>query len=410
MFSTIRAVQQFLSIATVLGVAIACSTRTESSGAGSDGSTATVVNLDRIDDRSLRGLHNIFFDSVPAARRDSMHLGAEWRDVQLADVITEQGMLPVRVARFRPREGAEQTYVIDTAGAGDLAPAPVLSFERRDRLRLVNFALTVKSTSGSARRVTYQILLADDGYTYARIADYRICRFHLDGREYAVKVQNSGHGHPFYALNAGTEFLVALNGDGQLADKASVMLDGRPVSTERVMPATPFTIGTHMFELAAIDSVGNWLSIRTSTRAVAVADGRRAPEVTAKTLAGGEFRIANETGKVVLLEFWATDCGYSEQVRRAANDLADKYGARYVWVAMPKDTSRADVERHLRKYPMHATVTEPDSSTWATYNPRAATPMFVVIDQHGIMRFRAEGASAIGAVSAKIGELLESRP
>ncbi len=410
MFSAMRAVQRFLSVATLLAVAVACSARSVSIGADSGRSKATVVSLDRIEDRSLRGLHNIFFDSVPAARRDSMHLGAEWRDVQVADVITQRGMLPVRVARFRPREGAELTYVIDTAGAGDFAHAPVLSFERRERLRITDIELTVRSTSGSARRVPYQILLADDGYTYARIADFRIGHFRLDGREYAVRVQNRGHGHPFYALNPGTEFLVDLNGDGQLADRASVMLDGRPVSAEQVASETPFTIGTHMFELAAIDSTGSWLSIRASTRAVAVADGRRAPEVVAKTLAGGVFRLSKQTGKVVLLEFWATDCRFSEQARSAANDVADKYGAKYVWVAIPNDTSRADIEQHLTKYPMRATVTERADAAWDTFNPRGATPAFVVIDQRGIVRFRAEGASAIGAVAAKIGELLEARP
>lgn len=104
------------------------------------------------------------------------------------------------------------------------------------------------------------------------------------------------------------------------------------------------------------------------------------------------------------------DCHYSEQVRVAANALVTKYGAGYVWAAIPKDTGRTAIERHLTKLPLRATVTMRDSAAWATYNPREATPAFVVVDERGVVRFRAEGASAFGAVAAKLDELLAARP
>ena len=120
------------------------------------------------------------------------------------------------------------------------------------------------------------------------------------------------------------------------------------------------------------------------------------------------FRLSQQVGKVVLIEFWATDCKYSEQVRVVANELVAKYGSNYVWVAIAKDTSRRDIELHLAKYPMHGIVTMPDLAAWATYDPAGATPTFVVVDQRGIVRFRAEGASAIDVVTAKLDELLAS--
>lgn len=414
MIRPIHATRHSLSVATALLASLACSTRTTSIGGESGASAATVVTLDRIDDRTpakfSRGLHNIFFEDVPAALRDSLRVRAGWRRVQVADLIAEAGIQRTRVARFTQGESGEQKYVVDTAGTLDLAHAPVLTFERRERLQVANIELTVRSKSGNKRRVPYQVLLSDDGYTYARIADYRIGRLHLDGQEYAVRVQNRSHGHPFYAVNAGTEFIIDLNGDGQLADRATVTVGGRPMSAEQVLAAMPFAIGSLLFELDAIDSAGTRLQIRPSNRAVAVAEGRDAPEVVAEPLTGGVFRLSKEAGKVVLLEFWATDCHYSEQVRVAANALVTKYGAGYVWVAIPKDTGRAALEQHLAKFPMRATVTMRDSAAWATYNPREATPVLVVVDERGIVRFRAEGASALAAVAAKLDELLVTRP
>jgi hypothetical protein len=59
---------------------------------------------------------------------------------------------------------------------------------------------------------------------------------------------------------------------------------------------------------------------------------------------------------------------------------------------------------------MSAAVALHDSPGWALYNPAGATPLFYVIDGDGVVRFRAVGASAVGAVSAKVVELLDSVP
>ncbi len=411
MSSRIRSVGLHLGAVIAVVGAAACASHTASRDRGSATAVGTVVTLDRIDDPGVvRGLHNIFFDTVPTRLQGSLRLGDGWSRVQVANVIAEDGMQPVRVVRFTSAVSTDTTYVIDTGGAGNFARAPVLTFERRQRARVANVELTVRSRSGNMRRVPYQVLVADDGYTYARIAEYRVGRWRLDGHDYAVRIQNESHGHPFYALNEGTAFVIDLNGDGQFAEQATVAVGGRAVAAEHVLASMPFAIGSHVFELAAIDSAGTWLRIRPSNRAVAVAEGRRAPDVATRTLTGGAFRLSKQTGKVVLLEFWATDCHYSEQVRSAANELVSKYGAKYVWVAIPKDTSRVELEQHLTKFPMRGTVTMRDSAAWATYNLREATPVFVVVDQRGIVRFRAEGASAIEAVTAKLDELLAARP
>ena len=154
---------------------------------------------------------------------------------------------------------------------------------------VANFELTVRSVTGSHRRVPYQLLRSDD-YTYGRIADYRTGVLRVDGRAYGVQVRNQSRGYPFYAPNTGTVFLIDLNADGTFDETASLTVGGRPMAAE-----------------------------------------------------------------LVLISFWATDCAYSERVRSAANDLVAKYGSHYVWVAVAKDTSRADINAYLTKSPMRGT-------------------------------------------------------
>jgi hypothetical protein len=110
----------------------------------------------------------------------------------------------------------------------------------------------------------------------------------------------------------------------------------------------------------------------------------------------------------VLLEFWSVDCHFSELARPRLNDLVTRLrGAPFRWVALAREDDSAAVQRHLADHPMNATVALHDSAAWAAYDPGIATPLFYVIDEHGVVRFRAVGTSAVNAVAAKIAELLE---
>jgi hypothetical protein len=97
------------------------------------------------------------------------------------------------------------------------------------------------------------------------------------------------------------------------------------------------------------------------------------------------------------------NCGFCEKARSAVNELADaERGTSFTWLAIARENDRVEIERFLAVHPMSATVALNDSSAWATYNPTGVTPFFVVVDNKGIIRFRAAGASAIDAVAAKV--------
>ena len=379
--------------------------------ATSDLTVALTTVPDLAPDR-WRGISNIFYstnyDSVTGPLRESLRMPASWTGAALDDVVRNRELRPVRVMRFRTAADTALQFAIDTTGDGDFTKAPVLSFTRRGRLLVAGIELTVRARTGSQRRVPYQILRSDDGYTYARIAEYRSGRVDVDGSSYAVRVRSASRGEPFYAPNAGTVFLVDLDRDGTFAETASLTVDGRPIAAEQVLASMPFELDGRLYEIVAIDSAGSTLRVRPSNRVVAGAINRRAPELRAKTIAGGEVRLSRQKGKVVLISFWATNCQYSERVRGTINDLVAKHGAKVTWLAIAKDTSRADIAEYLLKSPIHGIATMPDSGAWATYNPAGATPVFVLVDARGIVRFRAEGATAISAVAAKLDQLVSS--
>jgi hypothetical protein len=372
-----------------------------------------VVDLERVADSSpdrWRGMTNIFFDTIPAKLRDSIRLGATWTDVQVADVVRGDGLATIYAARFKLPGSDSIHYVVDTDGDLDLAEERRLSFRAFNALEVANVDIEVRSLSGSRRVVPYQLLLGERGYTYARIADYRVGRAWLGGREYAVELRNADGDQPFYAPNDGTVFLIDFDGDGRLAEQTAVAAQGPPSSAEEAMPPAPFFLDGRPYEVASLDSAGSRLVLRPSSAKVAAVEGFVAPELTTRQLSGERYRLSGDRGRIVLLEFWSVDCAYSERARPALDRFARTVPAdHFRWTAVAREGDSTRVRLHLDSLPMDATIALRDSAAWAQWNPRGITPLFYVIDGDGVIRFRAAGASAVPTVSAKVVELLDAR-
>jgi hypothetical protein len=331
-----------------------------------------------------------------------MRTGEGWTGIEIADIVKDDGLRTIYAARFKLRATDQMHYVVDTAGNLDFAHGQSLTFEPWPHIQVANLGLDVHTTRGTHRRIPYQVSHSDDGYTYARIAEYLTGRMQVDGKDYAVKVRSAYRDEPFYGPGPGTVFLIDLDGNGEIAEKASVTLNGAPAAAEQVMARTPFMLGEKAWEITDVDSMGSRLVIRRTKTRVAAVENFKAPQIVARTLSGRSYRLSKQSG-VVLIEFWSVNCGFCEKARPAANNLADaERGTSFTWLAIARENDRVEIERFVAAHPMSATVALNDSSAWATYNPPGVTPFFVVVDSKGIIRFRAAGASAIDAVAAKV--------
>ena len=363
-----------------------------------------IVRLDRVVDSSPSplGLTNIFFAPPSPEIQRAMRTGEGWTGIEIADIVKDDGLRTIYAARFKLRATDQMHYVVDTAGNLDFAHGQSLTFEPWPHIQVANLGLDVHTTRGTHRRIPYQVSHSDDGYTYARIAEYLTGRMQVDGKDYAVKVRSAYRDEPFYGPGPGTVFLIDLDGNGEIAEKASVTLNGAPAAAEQVMARTPFMLGEKAWEITDVDSMGSRLVIRRTKTRVAAVENFKAPQIVARTLSGRSYRLSKQSG-VVLIEFWSVNCGFCEKARPAANNLADaERGTSFTWLALARENDRAEIERFLAAHPMSATVALNDSSAWGTYNPTGVTPFFVVVDSKGIIRFRAAGASAIDAVAAKV--------
>jgi peroxiredoxin len=68
--------------------------------------------------------------------------------------------------------------------------------------------------------------------------------------------------------------------------------------------------------------------------------GQPAPDFTAETLEGGTIRLSEFRGKVVLLDFWATDCGFCWPEMPFLRRVNEAHASDLILIGISKDSDR----------------------------------------------------------------------
>ena len=120
--------------------------------------------------------------------------------------------------------------------------------------------------------------------------------------------------------------------------------------------------------------------------------GKPAPGFTLKDLSGKDVELSSFKGKHVLLNFWATWCGYCRKERAHLNTIHEEYKEKgLVIIAVSTDNSVKKVKKYMEKIPSEFIVlTDPDSAAASVYNI-AGLPTSYLIDREGIVKQRFMG-------------------
>ncbi len=116
--------------------------------------------------------------------------------------------------------------------------------------------------------------------------------------------------------------------------------------------------------------------------------GKKAPAFTVATMGGGKLDPTKQTGKVVVMDFWATWCPPCRMAIPVLQEMHKKYGKQGVVVVGISDEDKATVNPFVKKQNMTYTViADPKGAQEGMRRYRAdSIPTLAVIDKKGTLR------------------------
>jgi thiol-disulfide isomerase/thioredoxin len=119
-----------------------------------------------------------------------------------------------------------------------------------------------------------------------------------------------------------------------------------------------------------------------------------APRFIATTTAGEKFNNDIIKGKVVLLEFWTTWCGYCAQEAPFVDQIGREYADKgLIVLAVNVGESKKVVKKYLEQHPRTSKIVLMDDTNLAAMYQATVYPIYVVIDRDGNIAGTQHGAA-----------------
>jgi thiol-disulfide isomerase/thioredoxin len=124
-----------------------------------------------------------------------------------------------------------------------------------------------------------------------------------------------------------------------------------------------------------------------------------APRFNATTTAGEKFNNDSIKGKVVLLEFWTTWCGYCADEAPFVDKIGKEYASKgLVVLAVNVGESKKTVKKYLEQHPRSVRIVFMEDTNLAAMYAAKSYPIYVVIDREGNVAGTQRGAAGEDAL------------
>ena len=128
-------------------------------------------------------------------------------------------------------------------------------------------------------------------------------------------------------------------------------------------------------------------------------DKERAPRFNAKTTDGEKFTNDSIKGKVVLLEFWTTWCGFCYDEAAFVDKIGHELtGKGLILLAIDVGESKKTVKKYLELHPRSCRIVMMEDTNLAAMYQATVYPIYVVIDRDGNIAGTQRGAGGEDAL------------
>lgn len=127
---------------------------------------------------------------------------------------------------------------------------------------------------------------------------------------------------------------------------------------------------------------------------VKIAEGATAPDFTFTTSEGETANLSDYQGKVVLLNFWATWCGYCIDEMPALQKIAENYPDSVVVLAVNRGDSVSEANTFAEESDYDFVWGLDDDGAIQKLYPANGIPYSIIIDKDGVIGTIYEGSAA----------------
>src|SRR5262249_49394575 len=111
-----------------------------------------------------------------------------------------------------------------------------------------------------------------------------------------------------------------------------------------------------------------------------------APRFNATATSGEKFNNESIKGKVTLLEFWTTWCGYCADEAPFVDKIGKEYaGKGLIVLAVNVGESKKTVKKYLEQHPRSVRIVLMEDTNLAAMYAAKSYPIYVVIDREGFI-------------------------
>lgn len=139
-------------------------------------------------------------------------------------------------------------------------------------------------------------------------------------------------------------------------------------------------------------------------------EARPVPDLTLETMAGASIDLANQEGRVLLVNFWATWCAPCREEIPDLNALQAELGSkglRVIGVALDRQ-GREKVEPFAEKLPIkYPVVIDAEGTAESEFGPIPGLPTTIVVGPEGQIRKRVVGIFPVDEMKPTIKEMLD---
>ena len=137
---------------------------------------------------------------------------------------------------------------------------------------------------------------------------------------------------------------------------------------------------------------------------------RTAPNFSREDLSHEKIELTSYRGKVVLLNFWATWCAPCLTEMPAFKEWQRQYGSeKFQVIGISMDDAAPEVIATVSRLKLNYPVLMGDEHLGAAYGGVLGLPVTFLIDRHGKIRARYQGAGDLPRIKDDIQSLLTSR-